>query len=103
MLCTALLMAYAAPAMAQDQPASQPGAQQTTGVPGSPDATSTIDGRYLPNPPAPFGGEINLNAPQSKPYWAPRIVPPKGAPNVLLILIDDEGYGAPSTFGAPAP
>ena len=103
MLCTALLMAYAAPAMAQDQPASQPGALQTTGVPGSPDATSTIDGRYLPNPPAPFGGEINLNAPQSKPYWAPRIVPPKGAPNVLLILIDDEGYGAPSTFGGVIP
>ncbi|MBN8999122.1 MAG: arylsulfatase, partial [Rhizobiales bacterium] len=50
-----------------------------------------------------FGGEINLNAPQSKPYWAPRIVPPKGAPNVLLILIDDEGYGAPSTFGGVIP
>ena len=33
-------------------------AQQTTGVPGSPSATRTIDGRYLPNPPAPFGGEI---------------------------------------------
>ena len=26
-------------------------AQQTTGVPGSPDATTTIDGRYLPPPP----------------------------------------------------
>ncbi len=30
------------------------GAQQTTGVPGSPDATTTIDGRYLPAPPQPF-------------------------------------------------
>ena len=27
-------------------------AQQITGVPGSPSATQTIDGRYLPNPPA---------------------------------------------------
>ena len=30
------------------------GAQQTTGVPGAPDATTTIDGRYLPPPPQPF-------------------------------------------------
>ena len=41
--------------------------QQTTGVPGSPAATTTIDGRYLPPPPPPFQGEINLNALQSKP------------------------------------
>ena len=27
-------------------------AQQTTGTPGSPSATTTIDGKYLPNPPA---------------------------------------------------
>src|SRR5215475_9805716 len=74
-------------------------AQQTTGVPGSPDATETIDGRYLPSPPAPFRGEINLNAYQSKPYWPARIVPPQGAPNVLLIITDDVGFGAPSTFG----
>ena len=45
-------------------------AQQTTGVPGSPDATTTIDGRYLPPPPQPFQGEINLNAAQSKPALA---------------------------------
>jgi hypothetical protein len=68
-------------------------AQQTTGVPGSPDATTTIDGRYLPNPPAPFGGVINMQAQDSRPYWPPRIVPPKGAPNVLLIMTDDAGYG----------
>jgi arylsulfatase len=78
-------------------------AQQTTGVPGSPDATTTIDGRYLPNPLAPFGGEINLNAAQSKPYWPARVVPPKGAPNVLLIMTDDVGFGAPSTFGGVIP
>lgn len=35
---------------------------------GSPESTTTIDGRYLPSPPAKFGGEINLNANQSKPY-----------------------------------
>jgi arylsulfatase A-like enzyme len=78
-------------------------AQQTTGVPGSPDATTTIDGNYLPPPPPKFGGEINLNAYQSKPYWPARVVPPKGAPNVLLIMTDDVGFGAPSTFGGVIP
>jgi arylsulfatase A-like enzyme len=77
--------------------------QQTTGVPGSSDATTTIDGRYLPNPPPQFGGDINVNAYQSKPYWPARVVPPKGAPNVLLIMTDDVGYGAPSTFGGVIP
>ncbi|MCE5318625.1 MAG: arylsulfatase [Parachlamydia sp.] len=78
-------------------------AQEITGVPGSPDATTTIDGRYLPPPPPPFEGEINLNAIQSKPYWPPRVVPPKGAPNILLIMTDDVGFGAPSTFGGSIP
>ncbi len=37
-------------------------AQEITGTPGSPSATTTIDGKYLPNPPPAFGGEINLSA-----------------------------------------
>lgn len=78
-------------------------AQQVTGVPGAPNATTTIDGHVLPPPPQKFGGEIGLNAAQSKPYWPPRVVPPKGAPNILLILTDDVGFGAPSTFGGVIP
>src|SRR6516165_4229011 len=78
-------------------------AQQTTGTPGSPGATTTIDGRYLPAPPPKFGDEMNLNALQSKPWWPPRVVPPKGAPNILLILTDDVGFSAPSTFGGVIP
>ncbi len=74
-------------------------AQQTTGAPGSPNATTTIDGRYLPPAPQKFGGEINLNAAQSKPAWPARVVPPEGAPNILLIMTDDVGFAAPSTFG----
>jgi len=70
---------------------------------GSPAATTTIDGRYLPPPPPPFGGVINLNAAESTPYWPPRVVPPKGAPNILLIMTDDVGFGAPSTFGGVIP
>jgi len=78
-------------------------AQQISGTPGSPSATTTIDGRQIPNPPAPFGGVINLNALDSKPYWQPQVVPPNGAPNILLILTDDVGFGAPSTFGGVIP
>jgi arylsulfatase A-like enzyme len=70
---------------------------------GSPAATTTIDGRYLPPPPAPFGGTINLSAKSSKPWWPPRVVPPKGAPNVLLIMTDDQGYGVSGTFGGVIP
>jgi arylsulfatase A-like enzyme len=78
-------------------------AQQTTGTPGSPSATTTIDGKYLPPPPPKFGGEIGLQADQSKPYWPARVVPPQGAPNVLLIMTDDQGYGVSGTFGGVIP
>jgi len=78
-------------------------AQEITGTPGSPSATTTIDGKYLPAPPPQFGGDINLSADQSKPYWPPTVVPPKGAPNVLLIMTDDAGYGVSGTFGGIIP
>ena len=78
-------------------------AQQVTGVPGSPGATTTIDGKQIPPPPSEFGGEIKEKASESKAWWAPRVVPPKGAPNVLLIMTDDVGFAAPSTFGGVIP
>jgi arylsulfatase A-like enzyme len=77
--------------------------QQTTVAPGSPSATTTIDGKYLPAPPPKFGGVINLGADQSKPFWPPTVVPAKSAPNVLLIMTDDQGYGVSSTFGGVVP
>jgi arylsulfatase A-like enzyme len=76
---------------------------QTTGLPGSASATTTISGHHLPPPDPKFGGVIKEKASDSKPWWAPRIVPPKGAPNVLLIMTDDSGFGAPSTFGGVVP
>jgi arylsulfatase A-like enzyme len=78
-------------------------APQITGTPGSPSATTTINGDQLPPPPQKFGGKIERNAAQSKPYWPARVVPPKGAPNILLIMTDDVGFGAPSTFGGVIP
>jgi len=79
------------------------GQQQTSGTLGSPSATRTLDGKYLPNPPVPFGGEIGITAKDSTPFWQPTVVPPKGAPNVLLIITDDAGYGVASTFGGVIP
>jgi arylsulfatase len=73
------------------------------GTSGTPSATTTIDGMQLPPPPQAFGGTIERNASESKPYWPARVVPPKGAPNVLLIMTDDVGFGAPSTFGGVIP
>jgi arylsulfatase len=78
-------------------------AQQITGRPGSPDATMTISGKQLPAPDPKFGGVIKNGALQSKPWWPPRVVPPQGAPNVLLIITDDSGFGVPSTFGGVIP
>jgi len=78
-------------------------AQQITGTPGSPSATTTIDGKQIPPPPPKFGGVIKESAKDSTSWWPPRVVPPKGAPNVLLIMTDDQGYGVPGTFGGVIP
>jgi arylsulfatase A-like enzyme len=78
-------------------------AQQITGTPGSPSATTTIDGMQLPPEPPKFDGVIKEDAKDSKPYWPPSVVPPKGAPNVLLIMTDDQGYGVSGTFGGVIP
>ena len=78
-------------------------AQEITGTPGSPSATTTISGKQLPPPDPKFGGVIREKATESTPWWPPRVVPPKKAPNVLLIMTDDSGFGAPSTFGGVVP
>lgn len=81
--------------------ASEPA--KTSSGSGAPNATVSIDGKELPPPPPEFGGHIERNAADSKPWWPPRIVPPEGGPNVLLIMTDDVGFGAPSTFGGVIP
>jgi len=79
-------------------------AVEVAGIAGSPSSTTTIDGKQLPPPPdTSFGGKIERTALKSTPYWPARVVPPKGAPNVLLILTDDAGYGVSSTFGGVIP
>jgi arylsulfatase A-like enzyme len=58
-------------------------------------------GTVLPVPPAPFEGTIDLRAKDSKSDFPQPIRAPKGAPNILLVLLDDVGFGATSTFGGP--
>jgi arylsulfatase A-like enzyme len=62
-----------------------------------------IDRTRLPIRRPPFAGETKKTLEGSVPDWsqASRVAPPDGAPNVLLVLIDDAGFGNPSTFGGP--
>jgi arylsulfatase len=50
-----------------------------------------------------FGGVIGRKASESKPDFPKAVTAPQGAPNILLILTDDTGFGAASTFGGPIP
>ncbi len=44
-----------------------------------------------------------MRANESTPFWPKGITAPAGAPNVMVILIDDAGFGATSAFGGPIP
>src|ERR1039458_5002995 len=50
-----------------------------------------------------FQGVANRTLAGSEPDWnlIGHVEPPAGAPNVLLVLIDDAGFGNPATFGGP--
>src|SRR5690349_16619206 len=60
-------------------------------------------GPVLPRPEPPFQGKIGRTVKDSTPDFPKEVQAPKGAPNVLLILTDDVGFGASSTFGGPIP
>jgi len=57
----------------------------------------------LPIPDPPFKGKIGLRVSDSTKDFPSEPKAPDGAPNVLLILTDDVGFGATSTFGGPIP
>jgi arylsulfatase len=63
-----------------------------------------VSGREnLPIPHEPYAGPVLYDANDPAAVFPPiqAIRPPKGAPNVLVILIDDTGFGASSAFGGP--
>src|SRR3974390_1705076 len=55
----------------------------------------------LPHAEPPFKGKIGRTAKDSTPDFPKGVEAPKGAPNVLLIMTDDVGFGASSVFGGP--
>ena len=62
-----------------------------------------VDRSKLPIRRQTFDGVIDRTLDRSQPDWnlIGHPTPPEGAPNVLLVLIDDAGFGNPSTFGGP--
>ena len=62
-----------------------------------------VDRSHLPIRRPTFAGTVNRTLDGSQPDWnlMSHPTPPKGAPNILLVLIDDAGFGNPSTFGGP--
>lgn len=63
------------------------------------DSTSRSD--RLPLPPRPFQGQIGITYTDSEPDVSRMLSAPENAPNVLVILLDDVGFGHASTFGGP--
>ncbi len=66
-------------------------------------ATSAGAQEVLPRPDPPFGGRIGVTTQDSVKDFPKEVEAPKGAPNILVILTDDVGFGASSTFGGPIP
>ena len=66
-----------------------------------PDTAASQTPSVLPPPQPPFQGKIGPTVKDSTPDFPKSIEAPAGAPNVLLILTDDVGFGATSTFGGP--
>jgi arylsulfatase A-like enzyme len=64
-------------------------------------STSSFATEALPKPEAPFAGVVDADRNKSKPDWPKPVTAPKGAPNVVLILLDDVGFGATSAVGGP--
>src|SRR5665648_339068 len=53
----------------------------------------------IPEPQRPTYSELDARNVKAPPRF--EVKAPKGAPNVVIVLIDDIGFGGPSTFGGP--
>jgi arylsulfatase A-like enzyme len=62
---------------------------------------TTVYAQVLPQPEPPFKGKIGRTVKDSTPDFPKEVEAPKSAPNILLILTDDVGFGATNTFGGP--
>jgi arylsulfatase A-like enzyme len=66
-------------------------------------AAQEPDRTILPIAPPPFRGVVGTTYKDSTPSAIPPLHPPAGAPNVLVVLLDDQGYGQSGTFGGLIP
>lgn len=57
----------------------------------------------LPTPDPVFKGTALESVAQSRPDWPVPDGAPQGAPNIVLVMTDDVGFGASSTFGGSVP
>jgi arylsulfatase len=67
-----------------------------------PSTRDNSDRSILPPPDPPFRGEINVAFADSKADFPEALRAPEGAPNVLIMVGDDIGYGHMGAFGGPA-
>ncbi len=72
-----------------------------TQIGGSVAANAEWDRTVLPRPAQPFQGATKRTLEGSKASFTQPVKAPPDAPNILLVLIDDAGFGNPSTFGGP--
>lgn len=66
-------------------------------------AATSVDRSVLPIPPQPFTGTLAPTEAGSTAQYPTPVSAPDGAPNILLVLTDDVGFGAVSTFGGSIP
>jgi hypothetical protein len=67
------------------------------------DPNDKVQRNVLPIPDRPRTGLITYDArdPETKYPAIQQLRPPKGAPNILVIMLDDAGFGSSSAFGGP--
>ena len=65
--------------------------------------TSQPDRTVIPLAEPKFEGTIGETYKDSTAAWPKLPAPPAGAPNVVVIMLDDVGFGQTSTFGGPIP
>jgi len=66
-------------------------------------ASGALDRSVLPvpEPKRPFYTELDARNVEAPPRF--EVKAPAGAPNVVIVLIDDLGFGVPGAFGGPVP
>lgn len=69
----------------------------------SPTEDQVAERADLPLDDPPFSGVVGKTYQESTPAWPDLPKPPEGAPNVVVILLDDVGFGQVGTFGGPVP